>query len=177
MTGEMDIVAGAMLKLWDADRLVFAPHRKGLLWHGPSTSDFLLTPNLFGPSQLLLSCVSAPRRTSVLLNWAGRDVYALDGNSRDIYICASLHRGSQDPHTRTLLVEIGAELLIVYEYGLLLLDASRRVRWKVDHDYVDLLFVGVSDGAAWYESENEGRWGYRVVDGQRVERRLSRPPI
>jgi hypothetical protein len=158
-----------MLHLWGPERLVFAPHRDGVLWHGPSTSLLVRTPGLFGASPLVLTSVTAQRRHATLLNWAGRDVFVVDDRRR-AFVAASLYRDSRHDRqqSRTLFVEDHDDLVIAYEHGILCLDGDRRTRWKVDHDDTAHLFSGLEGGVAWYESTREGRWGYRLDDGSRV---------
>jgi hypothetical protein len=58
--------------------------------------------------------------------------------------------------------------LFVYEGGLISFNQKGAVRWRVDHQQMDRVFVGIRDACAWYESEYEGSWGYRLSDGKKV---------
>lgn len=110
----------------------------------------------------------------ILIGLSSRTVYYLDVPARQLYVAASLYRRMEDDPglCRLTLIEYQDDLLVVYEGGILYLDSDLRCRWKVDHAFIDRIFTRIADGCAWYESEHEGMWGYRLTDGSQIN-----PPI
>jgi hypothetical protein len=115
--------------------------------------------------------MDSDRRHVVLIGGAGRAAYCVDLADIRLYIAMNLYRRIDDDYGLYHVRFIGRDdgVLVVYEGGIFYLDADMRCRWKVDHQYIDRIFVGIDDEIARYESEHEGKWGYRLSDGERVE--------
>jgi hypothetical protein len=81
----------------------------------------------------------------------------------DLYRRRELRRG----HYRQSFVAVSQGVLFVYEGGLIRFASDGKMLWRIDHDRLDWFFVECAADKIWYESEHEGKWAYRLEDGQR----------
>ena len=114
----------------------------------------------------------------MLADERGDGVYLLDLRSQELSLIAPLDRPYSSTYFdagmyRIEFVELEDGVLLVYEGGIMRLAWDGQLRWKHEHDHFWLSFTGVDSGIAWYRSEIDGEYGYRLEDGRRVEHVVS----
>jgi hypothetical protein len=112
----------------------------------------------------------------------GSYVYVLDIPELQLIKLTTLNRDYlNDPNQynpgglyRMKMIETSSALLIIYEGGIICLDLGENIgiRWRRDHQYFDWFFDSVRANVVWYTSEHDGRWGYRLTDGTRLENNI-----
>lgn len=172
ITGDIPLLEGGAVDLGRGRALEVPPSRDRLVLRtlaGGERVFELCEP--FGASFDASYYVGEGGRHVLVVGSSGRAVYHVDAEAGELFVAASLYRRTDDDTglLRLGFVEADGRLLVAYERGIFCLDPAFRCRWKVDHDYMDRFFEGVRGGVAWYESEHEGAWGYRLADGVRVE--------
>jgi len=172
IVGEVPLTQGGVVDLGPGRALEVPPTRDRLVLHLPAggVRVFELCEP-FGASFDASYCVGEGGRHVLVVGSSGRAVYHVDAQADELFVAASLYRRTDEDYglLRLKFVEADGRLLVVYEGGIACFGPNMRCRWKADHDYIDRFFVEVRDGVAWYESEHEGNWGYRMADGVRIE--------
>ena len=56
-------------------------------------------------------------------------------------------------------------MIVIYEVGLLMLDAKLRVRWH-QRKYINDVFVGIEQGLIKFVRDHELAWAVRIEDGE-----------
>lgn len=116
----------------------------------------------------------------LLLDEEGRAVYWLDAAAMRLVTVATLRRWRLDNEGydpgglyRVRLVGIAGGILLDYECGCVVVNVGGALRWQQEFTCFSYC-LGVREGVVWYEGNDwegvpwEGRWGYRLHDGERV---------
>jgi hypothetical protein len=90
-----------------------------------------------------------------------------DGNAKET---EKLNRKENDDRgfCQIRFVEIANGCICVYEAGVLCFDNLGNVIWHNKHQRYDWMFTGIKNGFAIYESEDEGKWGYSLSNGRKI---------
>jgi hypothetical protein len=110
---------------------------------------------------------------TILLAGRGEHIVRLDLVADVIESVANLDR-EEDEHLRHLSFrEVDGAVICLFELGVVCLDLSGAVRWKVRHDDLSAEFAGTRNGLIWLASQwppdRAGhRFAFRLADGARV---------
>jgi hypothetical protein len=137
--------------------------------------------DIAGHSNLIHYVIDPVKLTILLLNDEGSTLYAVDSYTRALvpFVHLSATRAdltdglSYNPGglLRTQFRPLADGVLLIYEGGILRVDARPELslRWHIDHPFIDWFFDTIQNDIVWYAADHDGRWGYHLVDGHRVD--------
>lgn len=167
--GEVDITENPIINLGQFGHLRFALN-DGLYYESNHVTRMLEIPNLVNHSYFIHYWYNVNSGIVLLCDSYGLEVIRIDIYAGRARVVAKLNRTCDDDSGvyRTEFIDLPSGCIFVYEGGIIAFNEKAEINWRVDHQYIDRLLVGVREGCAWYESEHEGTWGYRLVDGKKI---------